>query len=195
MRINGWGNIPHANISQDEVRHRESQQRASNPSEVTVAKSEGMRDTVEISYKPQLKANNTLPKEVSPPLSQFRHFWKHTKEKLTEWLLKVHVLKQDEIDPNRVQFNPYVLAEIKRDLQSWVLYQKVKYRVQAIAQSLVKWFAEFFGGNSMTEKEEDKDELHEKELIEEKHLENRDESHLLTSYNRKGEPTQLTTKK
>ncbi len=158
MRIDGFNGIPSSNVYQDAGRTHISESEVPKP-----AKVDGICDTVEISSRRQKECVDTQEGKQLSLLFWLKQHWSQTRGKVVALLVKTHILKIDDIDPKRIQFNPYFVAEIKRDLQSWVLFQKVKYRVQAITQSLVKWFSEFTGGNYFAKKEESKEELPKKE--------------------------------
>lgn len=158
MRINGLDGIHNSNVNLDAQRMHTNE-----ADSLKSGKDRPIRDSVEISSRSQSKSSEAQEKKSFDLRTWLEKHWKQSKEKGVEFLLKIHILNPHEVDPERVQFNPYFLAEIKRDLQSWVLFQKVKYRVHAITQSLVKWFSEFTGGSFFAKKEETKEELPKKE--------------------------------
>lgn len=196
MNIRGVNGMPSSDV------HYNTRSMQTHESDVSKsAKAEPIRDTVEIRYqepKPAVNAETQEQGETSL-LPRLKQHWEQFKAKMARFLLEKGVLKVDEVNPERLQFNPYFIEEKKQDFQNWAFFQKVKYKVQAISQSFVRWFSELMGGNYFAKKEEPKEELTEKEHFSEEETEpqktTKDENHLMASYNRKGEYTHLTTKK
>lgn len=196
MRIDGSNGIQNATVHY-QAQSMQTKERETPQPTPTVP----IRDTVEIRYQEPKPAVNAEAQEQGEAslLPRLKQHWEQFKAKMTRFLLEKGVLKVDEVNPERVQFNPYFIEEKKQDFQNWAFFQKVKYKVQAISQSFVRWFSELMGGNYFAKKEEPKEELAEKEHFSEEETEPqktaKDENPLMASYNRKGEYTHLTTKK